>query len=276
MERHRPLRGSTLLALGDPVFTGQHGTGRQALPGTRLEVQALARLVPSATVLLGSAASEQNLGQLASSGKLKSFRMLHLATHGEVDRRDPRRSALILAQDRLPPRPAETVLRREKLLEGRLTVETILRDWKLACDLVVLSACQSGLGKDAGGEGLLGFAQAFLAKGARSVVLSRWKVDDTATARLTVRFYENLLGKRKGLKQPLKRAEALAEAKRWLAGLKRADAEPLAARLGRGVLRGTEKEARPVVKGEAKLPDGERPFAHPYYWAAFVLIGDPS
>jgi tetratricopeptide (TPR) repeat protein len=139
------------------------------------------------------------------------------------------------------------------------------------------SACESGLGQQAGGEGLLGFAQAFLAKGARSVVLSRWKVDDTATALLTVRFYENLLGKRAGLKRGMGRMEALGEAKSWLRGLKRAEAGELAARLAGGVLRGTEKEARPLVKGkEVKLPEGERPFAHPYYWAAFVLIGDPS
>src|SRR5207244_10004192 len=69
-----------------------------------------------------------------------------------------------------------------------------------------------------------------------------WKVDDTATALLMVRFYENLLGKRKELNKGLGRADALAEAKKWLAGLKRGDAEKLAVRLTGGVLRGTEGE----------------------------------
>src|SRR5262249_45251851 len=152
----------------------------------------------------------------------------------------------------------------KKVYDGHLRVGTILKDWQLDADLVVLSACQTALGKEGGGEGLLGFAQAFLQKGARSVVLSRWKVDDTATALLMVRFYENLLGKRQGLKQGMGRAEALAEAKKWLRELPRKEAQSLAVRLAGGVLRGTEKEALPVVKGKpAKLPEGDRPFAHP-------------
>jgi CHAT domain-containing protein/tetratricopeptide (TPR) repeat protein len=251
----------------------------QALPGTRLEVESLARLVPRATVLLGSRASTANLEELARHDKLRPFQLLHLATHGQVDDGRPEQSALILAQDRLPARldeQTESVLAGRKPPDGRLTVGIILRDWKLDADLVVLSACQSGLGQDTGGNGLLGFAQALLSRGARSVVLSRWKVDDAATALLVVRFYENLLGKRVGLKEHLPRAAALAEAKKWLRTLPRRDAEHLVARLAGGQLRGTVDEALPQVKGKpAKVPEGDRPFAHPYYWAAFVLIGDP-
>jgi tetratricopeptide (TPR) repeat protein len=249
-----------------------------ALPGTRREAQALAGLLPSARLLLGSAASEQALEDLASSGKLKGLSLLHLATHGEANPTRPLDTALILAQDHLPePKEQEArVLGGKKPLQGRLTVDTILRTWQLDADLVTLSACQSGLGADAKGEGMLGFAQTLLQKGARSVVLSRWKVDDAATALLMVRFYENLLGKRAGLKQPLSGAAALAEAKQWLRTLPRRDAERLVARLAGGLLRGTIDEALPVVKGRpVKLPEGERPFAHPYYWAAFVRIGDP-
>jgi hypothetical protein len=257
---------------------GQRGSGHAPLPGTLFEVQALARLLgeKQTTLLTGSLASEQELERLARAGSLKRFRLIHLATHGEIDWRAPRRSALILAQDRLPD-PVEQARHRRTVYDGRLRVAAILEGWDLDADLVVLSACQTGLGKEAGGEGLLGFAQAFLQKGARSVVLSRWKVDDTATALLMVRFYENLLGKRTGLKQGMKRAAALVEAKKWLAGLKREQAGQLAQRLASGVLRGTEKEARPLVKGKlALLPEGERPFAHPYFWAAFFLLGDPE
>src|SRR5262249_59483808 len=102
------------------------------------------------------------------------------------------------------------------------------RGWKRHAVLVVLSACRAGLGRQSSGDGLLGFSYALMRAGARSVVLSRWKVDDTATALLMVRFYENLLGKAKGLKAPMGRAEALAEAKRWLRELPRKDAEKLA------------------------------------------------
>jgi tetratricopeptide (TPR) repeat protein len=251
------------------------GTGHRPLPGTRLEVQALARLTPGALVLLGSAASEQSLDQLNASGKLSTFRLLHLATHGEVNRDYPGLSRLVLAQDRLPD-PVEAARTGARVYTGALTVDVIRRTWKLDADLVVLSACQTALGRDAGGEGLLGFAQAFLARGARSVVLSRWKVDDTATALLMLCFYENLLGKRPGLKAPLGRAEALRAAKRWLRGLTRAELEPLTARLAGGTLRGTEKDTVPLKGKAPPLPKGEHPFAHPYYWAAFVLVGDPD
>jgi CHAT domain-containing protein len=231
----------------------------QALPGTRFEVEALRQLVSPGrtTLLLGRLASEEQLDRINRAGALARFRLLHLATHGTVDEERPGRSALLLGRD-------------------RLTAQTVLGSWRLDADLVVLSACQTGLGKDAGGNGLVGFAHAFLAKGARSVVLSRWKVDDTATALLMVRFYENLLGRRKGVKA-MGRAAALAEAKDWLRTLPREEANRCAASLAGGVLRGTEGEAKPLVKGKpAKLPEGERPFAHPYFWAAFVLVGDPD
>jgi hypothetical protein len=80
--------------------------------------------------------------------------------------------------------------------DGEVSAEQIVRTWELDTDLVVLSACESGLGKQAGGEGFLGFAQPLLARGARSLVLSLWKVDDRATSLPMARFYQNLLGKR--------------------------------------------------------------------------------
>src|SRR5262249_48186010 len=193
-----------------------------------------------------------------------------LATHGLIDPDRPEQSALILARDRLP-NALEQARQGKKGYDGYLRVSTILREWDLDADLVALSACETGLGKDGGGEGLLGFAQAFLQKGARSVVLSRGKVDDTATALLMLRFYENLLGKRPGLKSALGRAEALSEAKRWLRGLSRQQAEKLTAHLAGGTLRGTLDAPLPKRKVKpAKLPRGDRPFEHPAFWAAFV------
>jgi tetratricopeptide (TPR) repeat protein len=247
------------------------------LPGTRIEARSLASLLPGARLLLGSAASEQALEEMASSRELEGFGLLHLATHGEVNWIRPLDTALILAQDRLPqPKEQQTrVLAGKKPMEGRLTVDTILRHWRLDADLVVLSACQTGLGAATPGEGLLGFAHALLQKGARSVVLSRWKVDDNATALLMVRFYENLLGKRKGVK-PMGRALALREAKAWLRGLSREQVRKRLARLVDGLPRGERSKVRPPLPprkpGTARE---DRPFAHPYYWAAFVLIGDP-
>ena len=148
--------------------------------------------------------------------------------------------------------------------------------WQLDADLVTLSACETGLGRQAGGEGLLGFVQALLQAGSRSVLVSLWPVDDAATALLMTRFYENLLGQREGLKAPLGKAEARAEAKQWLRSLPRPQAEALAAQLSKGELRLTVSPLKPAAAPAPGSDKGDHPYAHPYYWSAFVLLGDPD
>ena len=145
------------------------------------------------TTVMGEQACESTVQDLARSGRMKAFRYLHFATHGESDPRNAYRSALILAPD--PDRSADPLAFDS---DGTITAEQIARTWELDADLVVLSACESGLGRAAGGEGYLGFAQPLFAKGARSLVLSLWKVDDDATALLMTRFYQNLLGSASG------------------------------------------------------------------------------
>jgi CHAT domain-containing protein len=218
---------------------------------------------------------------LIQADKLQQFRLLHLATHGSVDPVSAAHSALEMARDQLPG-PEEQARRAaagKKVYTGQLSVETIAKSWELDADLVTLSACETALGPEGGGEGLLGFSQVLLGKGARSLLLSLWKVDDTATALLMTRFYQNLLGKRERLESPLPKAEALREAKAWLRGLSRAEVEELAASLAKGVVRGTQepkKDSPAPPLSQPRVPAGEHPFAHPYYWAAFILIGDPE
>ncbi|MBY0228951.1 MAG: CHAT domain-containing protein, partial [Gemmataceae bacterium] len=120
-------------------------------------------------------------------------------------------------------------------------------------ELAVLSACETGLGKVAGGEGVLGMQRAFQAAGARSVVASLWQVDDEATRRLMTDFYSQLWSR----KDPVAKAEALRRAQ-------------LAMLFGK-TLEGKPRGAG--VKPE-KLPKGEGARTPPYYWAAFVLSGD--
>jgi CHAT domain-containing protein len=266
----RPPTGGALLAVGDPVFTPPQGTARYApLAGTRREVEALVPLFARAEPLLGSDASEQRLEQLARDGRLKDFRYLHFATHGHIDWLTPKRSALILAQDRLPD-ALEQARAGRKVYQGRLTVADVLDTWQLDASLVTLSACETALGRSGGGDGFVGFSQALLAKGARSVVLSLWQVEDTATALFMQRFYQNLLGKRDGLTRPLPKAVALREAKTWLRGLTAKEVEAEAGRLP--VTRGVE---RPLPTAAARTREA-RPFGHPYYWSAFILLGDPD
>jgi CHAT domain-containing protein len=225
--------------------------------------------------LADSDASEQELDRLAASKELGGYRYIHLATHGEMDDRVPLQSAVILSRDRLPD-PLKQLEAGRPVYTGRLTAEEVLEKWDLHADLVTLSACETGLGRYEGGEGFVGFTQALLLSGARSVCLSLWKVDDTATALLMQRFYANLLGQRRGLKKPLGKAEALAEAKQWLRELSTEAAAREAAALTHGVARGKGRKALPLVPAAKSHMTGkaDRPYAHPYYWAAFVLVGE--
>ncbi len=90
-------------------------------------------------------------------------------------------------------------------------------------------------------------------------------MDDRATSLLMTRFYQNWLGKRKGLDRPMSKAEALREAKVWLRGL---DADQIAD--------GLQEIARGEPRAKPGRPVPGHPFGHPHYWAAFTLIGDPD
>jgi CHAT domain-containing protein/serine/threonine protein kinase len=259
----------SLLAIGDPAFgpadQAANGRGKSLapLPGTANEVHALTRLFSRSQLLLGPEASEPNLDRMAAAGELRKFRFLHFATHGLLDDRRPLASALVLARH-----AAEGTA-----YDGLLTAEQILRTWKLDAELVTLSACETALGKFSRGEGYLGFSQALFLAGARSMVLSLWPVDDRATTLVMTRFYENMLGTPDGSVKALPKAEALAEAKRWVSALTVSEVDRLTADLPRGLpggTRGVRRESDPAPSGHAP-----RPFAHPYYWSSFILIGDP-
>ena len=238
------------------------------LPGTRHEVEEIARLFQSdgrpPHVLLGSDASEPALDRLATSGKLRRFGVIHLATHGVIDEGTPAHSAVILTQVGLPD-PLDQALNQKPVFDGRLSVREIQRGWELKAELVTLSACETALGRAAGGEGFVGFTQALLMSGARSVCLSLWKVDDRATSLLMTRFYQNWLGRRPGLDKPMPKAEALREAKDWL----RVWTDDKDQRAPVAMARGK-------VQGRAGQPEAAHLYAHPHYWAGFILVGDPD
>jgi CHAT domain-containing protein len=213
----------------------RRGESYAELPGTQVEIARLAELFDprDATTLTRAAATEQRLDDLRKADKLKQFRYLHFATHGIANNVRAFESALLLT----PPMRLPEVRVGEPYLEGRLTAGEVLDYWQLDAELVTLSACESGLGLAGGGDGLLGFAQAFLKAGSRSVCLTLWQVDDTATTLLMDRFYRNLLGKGPQGK-PLAKAAALREAKDWLRGVTAAAALERLGTLTRGVVRG--------------------------------------
>jgi CHAT domain-containing protein len=138
--------------------------------------------------------------------------------------------------------------------DGILTAEEIGALNLTGCELVVLSACETGLGKVAGGEGLLGLQRSFQAAGAKTLVSSLWKVDDAATEALMTEFYRNLWEKKQGKMEALRNAQ-LAMLNRYELSTRKL--KP----------RGADPVKEDVqAAGAKRLP--------PYYWAAFVLSGD--
>jgi len=137
--------------------------------------------------------------QRVLEGALKEFRYLHFSAHGDLDASNSDRSAIVLS----------LVDREGQAIDGFLRAGEIAR-LALPADLVVLSACRTGLGHEIRGEGLVGLTQAFLTAGASRVMVSLWDVDDQATARLMGRFYQNLL------QEHFSPAAALKEAQVWM------------------------------------------------------------
>jgi len=149
------------------------------LPRTRDEVEYISTLFqPGRTRLYLGRDSTEGAVKRES---LRRYRRLHFATHSLVDESSPSRSAVVLTLDNDPEE------------DGFLEVNEIA-DLDLDCDLVVLSACQTGRGQLLSGEGIVGLSRAFLSAGARSVVVSLWSVSDISTGHLMKSFYQQLAG----------------------------------------------------------------------------------
>jgi CHAT domain-containing protein len=176
------------------------------LPFSRAEADAIEQTAPAGQAMkaLDFAASRDT----ATSAELGQYRILHIATHGLFNSRHPELSGLFFS----------LVNERGEARNGLLGIREIY-DLQLPADLVVLSACDTALGKEIKGEGVLGLTRGFMYAGARRVVASLWKVNDASTAELMKRFYQGMLGEKK-----LSPAAALREAqvsmwkeKRWQA-----------------------------------------------------------
>ncbi|MEB3271356.1 MAG: CHAT domain-containing protein [Synechococcus sp.] len=192
--------GATPPAAGDGPEPADRNWRR--LPGTAREAAAISALLGGGGQRReGFAASRSAL----LGADLTAYPILHIATHGSVDGRQPERSRLLLSLYGPDGRPIDGALRLQDIYNLRL-----------AADLVVLSACQSGLGGLVRGEGLVGLTRGFLHAGARRVLASLWDVDDTSTAVLMQRFYRGLLQEKLPPAAALRRAQlALLSDPRW-------------------------------------------------------------
>lgn len=200
-----PPAGGSLLALGNPALDASGLPPEVAalragqlspLPDAEREVKALGRLYGpgTSTVLVGAEAREDRLKGLAGR-----FRVLHLATHGVLDAASPLRSHVVLS-------PGSA---RE---DGLLEAEEIM-DLSLRADLVVLSACESGRGRIAKGEGLIGLSWALFVAGSPTSVVSQWKVDSASTGDFMVALHRQLRARTGGKADALRAASRAMLAK---------------------------------------------------------------
>lgn len=187
----RPDPPSLLLAIGNSnrsssgassfsraahgLFDVQPPSPFRALPAVDLEVHEISTAIPGTKMLAGPSASEAEF----KANKLSEYRVIHIAAHGYADLKFPERSGLLLGFDQA---------HRE---DGLLQVREI-RDLQLNADLVTLSACDAGVGKLEGQNGVASIVQAFLFAGSRSVIASLWTADDIFTAELMEQFYARL------------------------------------------------------------------------------------
>jgi CHAT domain-containing protein len=238
--RKNEIAARPFLGVGDVAYENQGGAGRripapdtvrgrvlrgmadlsgmrlQDLPQTREEVEEIGNIVgPEAVMLLGKDATETAF----KKEPLDQFRVLHLAVHGFADTQYPERSALVLGTD---PKSGD---------DGLLQVREIIR-LRLNAELTTLSACDTGVGKLQGQEGVSSLVEAFLVAGSKSVVASLWSADDTFASALMDRFYQ---------------------------------------RLGQGEDTGSALRG---AKLDLLAKYGEQ--VSPFYWAAFVAVGETS
>jgi len=204
-------------------LTREYFNGNQiiALPGTETEVNAIFNQYQSqskkAMILLHQRANKS----FVMSDSISKFKIIHFATHGFVNSQKPEYSGLLLAQDSL-------------LEENGMLTNSEIYNLKLNSELVVLSACETGLGKIVKGEGIIGLTRALLYAGTKNIIVSLWKVSDASTSELMENFYAELLksarfSKPRGFSNPLQQAKL-----------------------------------KMILEGK---------YAHPFYWSPFILVG---
>ncbi len=259
------------LAQGSPQQAARSGAMHHwsQLPATRTEMAAIAdsfeEQFPDAKLakLRGAKATKESV-----AARMGKFRYVHLATHGffaaptvksvfatsasPAPDGDNESSSLRFISGYQPELLSGLVLAgaNQPATDGKddgiLTALEVSRLDLSHVELAALSACETGLGQSAGGEGLLGLQRAFQISGAKTVVATLWTVNDDASRALMVDFYDNLW------KKKLSKLEALRQAQLKM--------------LREGIQRGVVRDDLPATEKNRRLP--------PYYWAPFALSGD--
>jgi CHAT domain-containing protein/tetratricopeptide (TPR) repeat protein len=228
-EKSKQQNSKQFIAFGDPVLPSDSTEGKvvrspfrdlSRLRYTREEIEGIASLYPQPFLktYLGKDATESKF----KINEISDYKIIHFATHAMIDEEMPRRSVVILSPD------------AKEGTDGVLQMHEIW-NLNLNAQLVVLSACQTGLGKLVSGEGMISLMRAFFYAGAKNVVVSLWNVDDKSTADLMKNFYVHM-------KSGHSQSESLRQAK------------------------------LDMIR-TAKSGSGYAAYKDPYYWAPFVLVG---
>lgn len=214
--RRDEAAGTTpMLSVGIGSFQDNARYRDRPLPNAERQAESVAKLF-GVTALTGDSATKAKIIK-----EMPAARRLHFSTHGEANDVAPLYSSLIL--------------RKGAGDDGSLYARDLL-DLSLRADMVVLSACETGLGQQVNGEGVLGLSWAFAIAGAPSSFVTQWSVQEESTNLLVTDFYNLLRPQLRNGTNRLSKAEALQQAQKKLASSKA--------------------------------------YSHPYFWAPFILIGD--
>ena len=220
------------------IFAGAFGNvnkqGFSGLPATLSEVKKIADRFPNTATFIETAFTKE-----LTTTNSNSYTILHLATHGQLSTGDPKDSFILFG-------------------DGEKATITDIRKWALTnVDLVVLSACQSGLGSKLGnGVEILGLGYQIQAAGARMSIATLWKVSDVGTEKLMDAFYTAVKTGKVSNVEALRQAQVAMITDNYE---------------GLGETRGIVSiEARP----RSTSSTAPTKISHPYYWAAFILIGN--
>ena len=268
----REMKRAQEPATGTCLTVGYNGSGESELLFAEEEAQYISAMADG-NALVGPTSKKEALYAQAAN-----YQLVHFSCHGHFDPESPLESALHIAPD--------------EVLTGREIIDNL----KLNCDLVTLSACESGLSKVQRGDELYGLIRAFMYAGARAIIASLWRADERTTLIIGERFYQSL-------QDGASYATALKDAQIFLKNLTRREAVEILGRYlvneqGELVVGQSKSGARltPEIKQEAEryltelrtkgpssgyeivpgADDDDKIFADPWFWAPFVLIGDPQ
>ena len=213
------IRGDEQVSNGERGALWNGGVPPKRLPATRKEAEAIASLYGDAPLLA------EDASELKVRERIEKADVLHLATHGYLHPKVPMASGLLLTYPAIDPNPGETNN------DGALQAWEIFSQLHLHAEIAILSACETGLGKNVSSEGVIGLTRALQYAGCRSVLASQWKVADNSSYLLMTAFH-------RGLRMGLAKDEALRRAMQ-------------------------EIRSSPATSA-------------PYYWAPFILTGDPE